>query len=273
MEKKKNRILLLIDFSKYSEDLTNFAFKISEIIDAKVVLIHQITGMASGMADQEVRDEIIKSETEEAHSKLIKLANKRVYSHDSFHISTKPIVSILKEIESEQYFDLVFTGLKGSGALKRLFIGTTTLSIIEESNLLTVALPLQKKLALPNKLMVGINSNYPLNKNQFEKLLNVFENQIEQLVFFTILKDEEDENEARKHLMDVQKQYEHKNPSVQIYKGDDAFNMLKDKMDFDENSFLVLQQGTRSFSDKLFRKFMINELVYSAKTPLIVLSS
>lgn len=51
-----------------------------------------------------------------------------------------------------------------------------------------------------------------------------------------------------------------------------AFDLLKERVELTEDSFLVLQQGSRSLSDKLFRKFMVNELVFNAKTPLIVLS-
>lgn len=270
---KRNRIILLIDFSEYSENLTDFAFKISEIIEAKVVFVHRISGMAPGMADQTSRDEIIKAESDEAYSNLRKLAGGRVYSDDTFQISQKPVLSILKELASDLYFDWVFAGLKGTGALKRLFIGSTTLSIVDESDLLTVALPMRKQLSIPKKLMVGVNPKYPLNKDQFSRVLSALKSQIIQLEFFTILKDHEDEIKAKDYLSGLQADYEVHEPTIRLHKGDNAFDLLKERVELTENSFLVLQQGSRSLTDKLFRKFMINELVYSARTPLIVLSS
>lgn len=271
--KKKNRIILLIDFSEYSESLTDFAFRVSEILKAKVVFVHQISAMAPGMADQATRDEIVKSESNKAHSNLRKLAKGRVYSNDAFQVSQKPVLSILKELASDHYFDWVFAGLKGTGALKRLLIGSTTLSIINESDLLTVAFPMRKQLSVPQRLMVGVNPKYPLNKDQFSQMLSALKPQIQQLEFFTILKDDEDDTKVEDYLSGLREEYKVHEPVSRIFKGDNAFELLKERVELTENSFLVLQQGSRSLSDKLFRKFMINELAYNAKTPLIVLSS
>ena len=52
----RNRIIVLVEFSEYSENLVNFAFSISEIIKAKVVLVHKISGVTPAMADEGVRD-------------------------------------------------------------------------------------------------------------------------------------------------------------------------------------------------------------------------
>ena len=78
--------------------------------------------------------------------------------------------------------------------------------------------------------------------------------------------------EARNYLSALQIEYEGFNPVLQIYKAKNAFGLLKDRVKHTADSFLVLQQGSRSLRDYLFRKFMINELVYNTQTPLIVLS-
>lgn len=269
---KRNRIIVLIDFSECSENLVDFAFSFSEIIKANVVFAHRISGLTPAMTDQGIRDEIIKAQSEEAHSKLRMLARDRIYSENAFHVSQKPILPLLRDIASEHFFDWVFAGLKGTGALKRLFIGSTTLSIIENSDLLTVAVPARKIPPVPKRLLVGVNKKYPLNKNQFSTVLSALKDQIHELEFFTILKEDEDETEAEDHLAYLKKEYEIHKPVVQLYRGKDAFSLLESRVELTEDSFLVLQQGSRSLNDKLFRTFMINELVYTAQIPLIVLS-
>lgn len=124
-----------------------------------------------------------------------------------------------------------------------------------------------------NKLWVGVNPEYPLNKDQLGRVLTAMQTQIKQLEFFTILKEDEEATKAEDYLSGLRAEYAVHEPTIQLYKGDNAFDMLKKRVELTENSFLVLQQGSRSLSEKLFRKFMINELIYSAKTPLIVLSS
>ncbi len=69
---KRIRIIVLVDLSGYSENLIDFAFSLSNIISAKVIFVHQIAAVAPRLADQESRAEIIRTEKEEANSKLWK---------------------------------------------------------------------------------------------------------------------------------------------------------------------------------------------------------
>lgn len=269
---KKNRIILLIDFSEYSINLIDFAFLMAEIIKAKVIFVHQVAGISPALAAQETKDEIAQIEINEAYAKLRKLAQGRVHDQYEFLVSPKPMLSLLREVASDEYFDWVFAGQKGTGALKRLFIGSTTLSIVNDSELLTVAVPVREPLDLPQKLMVGVNPKYALNDAQLTRVLSTLNTQIIDLEFFSIVKEEEDPTLVETYLKELQKKYESYNPVIRLYKGANAFNTLKERIELTKNSFLILQQGSRSLTEQLFRKFMINELAYSAKIPLIVLS-
>ena len=59
-----------------------------------------------------------------------------------------------------------------TGKLKRLFMSSTTISIIDESDLLTVAVPAGIPVPVPTKLLVGIHPKYPLNKPQLKRLIS-----------------------------------------------------------------------------------------------------
>ncbi len=271
---KINRIVVLIDFSDYSENLIRFAFNIADVIRAKVVFVHKISGKAPAITGYEIKDQVIEIESKQALQKLRKLSKGKLYSDDSFYVSHKSVLTILKELKRDRYNDWVFAGLKGTSTFKRLLIGSTTISIIDESDLLTVAVPAQTEIPLPKKLLVGITpKKYPINHQQFKLVLSSLNGLIHELEFFTILKEDDDEQHAKEQLLDLQAEYQDHNPIIRLYKGNDALTLLKERVDHTENSFLVLQQGSRSLMDKLFRKFMINELVYSGNTPLIVLSS
>jgi nucleotide-binding universal stress UspA family protein len=271
--KKRNRIIVLIDFSEYSENLINFAVRIAEIIKAKVLFVHQISGLAPAMADREARNKILKNEIVVASNNLQKLARGAYFGADSFYVSRKPVLTTLQELKSEGYFDWVFTGLTGAGVLKRIFMGSTTISIVDHSDSLIVAVPVQTEVPVPKKILVGINPRYELNKQQLENVLSMLRDQITELEFFTILEENESETEAENILTSLQTEYKSFSPGMQLYKGKNAFVLLKNQVKHSEDSFLIVQQGSRSLRDHLFRKFMINELVYNALTPLIVLSS
>ena len=270
---KKNRIIVLIDFSENSENLVDFAFTFSKIINAKVVLIHKTMSFVPAFSDQATRDEIIKSEIEEAYGNLRKFTKGRFHNPDSIIVSEKPLLTILNNISRDYYFDWVFTGLKDAGTFKKMVIGSTPITIVNDSDFLVVAIPLSTPVTLPKKLMVGVNHKYPLNKHQFNTVLRALKDQIRELVFFTIIKEDEDEMGISKGLLYLKEEYKDFNPFISFYKGrKDAFEILKEEVALKENSFLVIQQGPRSFSDKIFRNFMINDLAYFGQFPFIVLS-
>lgn len=270
---KRNRIIVLVDFSKYTANLISFAFTMSRLMSAKIILVHKVPGAAPALADEGSRNEIIRVEIEEARAGLQELVKDKISEEEAFVVSPKPVLSILEDLSNDLYFDWVLAGLKGTGALKRLLIGSTTLSIIDESNLLTMAVPVHMEMPVPTKLLVGVTPKYELNKIQLENVLLSLKEKVIHLEFFSVLKDGEDETKTRNYLLDLQNQYGSYKPEIKLYKGENALSLLKDRVKITENSFLVLQQGSRSLNDKLFRKFMINELVYDAHTPLIVLSS
>ncbi|HSI69835.1 MAG TPA: universal stress protein [Gillisia sp.] len=270
---KRNRIIVLVDFSKHTENLMSFAFSISKLMNAKILFIHKVSGVVPALADEGSRIEILKVEIEDARRNLRELVRGRDIDDEAFFVSSKPVLTQLQEVSNDKYFDWVLTGLKGTGTLKRLLIGSTPLSIIDESSLLTLAIPVRTKVPVPTKLLVGVTLKYKLNKNQLENVLLSLKEKVIHLEFFSILKDDEDETKTRNYLLELQTEYTSYKPEIQLYKGNNALNLLKERVRNTENSFLVLQQGSRTLTDKLFRSFMINELVYDAHTPLIVLSS
>lgn len=268
---KRNRIIVLVDLSDNAENLIDFAYRLSEIIQAKVIFVCQITAMVPGMTDQESRAGITRKEKEEASLKLWRLTKGKAYSADSFHISEAPILTTLKELKAENYFDWVLAGLKGTGILKRLFIGSTTLSVINDSELMTLAVPVRKPMEVPEKLFVGVNPKYELNQTQFTSMLSAIAKQVVEVKFFTILREGEDEEAASQYLHKLQEDYKDYHASIQLFQGEDVFTDLKQYVEQSKDAFLVLQQGSRSLQDKIFRKFMINELVYVGLNPLIVI--
>lgn len=270
--RKRNRVLILVDFSEYSKNLIDFSVKLSQVLNAKVMFIHQVAGIIPGMTDFESRNKIIEAEKNEAKEKLYKLVPDRFKNDRFLLVSEKNITSILHKLKNESYIDWILTGLKGTGALKRLFIGSTSLSIIDNSDLLTIAVPIREKIILPTKLAVSVNKKYPLNKVQFKEVLSGLKTQITELKFFTILEEDEDRTEAENYLAQIKKEYTSFITSSEILSGD-TYTKLTASIGDSDDTFLMLQQGSRSLQDSIFRKYMINELVYYGATPLIVLSS
>lgn len=268
----KNRIIALIDLSEYSENLIRFVFDFAVIIKAEVVFSHQILVMVPAIADNESRKEILQTEKANALERLKKLAQGGKLGVAKFIVSEQPILSQIDELQSENYTDWVFTGLKGTGFFKRILLGSTTVSLINDSNCLSVAIPVIEPFLVPNKLFVGVTHKYPINTNQLNKVLSALASQINSVEFFTFLQNSEDENSERENLNRLQSEFFVYQPSIILIQGEDKLALLKKHITASEHPFLVLQQGSRTLEDLLFRKLMVNELVYNAQIPLIILS-
>ena len=269
---RKNRIITLIDFSDNSETLIKFSSEFSKIIDSSVVFVHKVPELSPAMADADVKKQIIEIGKEEAQDQLKALTKKYFFRDGDFLVSEKAILTILEELKNEHYFDWVFVGLQGKGLLKKIFIGSTALKIIEGSELLTVAIPIQKEILIPQKLIVAAYYKFPINIAQFNILLSNLSEQIKEIEFITVITENDDEDESIKYLLDLTLMYSEYHAVMNPFKGKDAFSEITDHMADKTDAFLVVQQGSRTLSDSLFRKFLVNDLVYSNSIPLIVLS-
>lgn len=269
---QKNRIITLIDFSGNSETLIKFSSEFSKIIDSEVIFVHQVLAAAPVMADIETRKILIGIEKNKALEKLKALTKKYYFNDAELFVSEKTILGILDELKSENYFDWAFVGLKGTGVLKKIFIGSTALKVIEDSELLTVAVPIQKEIFIPKKLIVSVYYKFPINIAQFNILLSNLYEQIKEIEFITVITEKDDEDESIKYLLQLTLMYSEYHAVMNSFRGKDAFSEIIDHMEEKKDSFLVVQQGSRSLTDSLFRKFLINDLVYSSSIPLIVLS-
>lgn len=269
---RKNRIITLIDFSDHSETLIKFSSEFSKIIDSTVVFVHKVSGLSPAMADADLKKQIVGLEKVEALDELKALTKKYFFKDGEFLVSEKAILTILEELKNEHYFDWVFVGLQGKGLLKKIFIGSTALKVIEDSKLLTVAIPIQKEIFIPQKLIVVVNYKFPINIAQFNILLSNLSEQIKEIEFISIITENDAEDESVKYLLQLTLMYSEYHTEMNPFKGKDAFSEITDYMEVHADAFLVVQQGSRALTDSLFRKFLINDLVYSNSIPLIVLS-
>jgi len=61
------------------------------------------------------------------------------------------------------------------------------------------------------------------------------------------------------------------NTDFAIYEGNNPFEDIKKVINNKIDELLIVQKGSRLLTDQLFRRFLINELVYEGQTPMIVL--
>jgi hypothetical protein len=270
----KTRLVVLIDFSPQTAVILKLAKRWSEITNAEILLIHQVTYAIPALTDSETRTKIIQFEKGKANAKLSSLIQKHFKKTDAvdFEIYEKNLILSLKHMVGKKFNDIVMLGTEGTGFLKKYFMGSTALKIIDELNCLIITVPPFYEAHFPQKLTVAVTHKYPLNRSAFSNFLGVIKNFIELVHFISIVTPGENVKKAHEYLLNLTQECEHNIPcTYDLFEGSSAFAEIKDFVLDNPNTMLVVQKGSRNLSDHLFRKFFINDLVHDSSLPLIII--
>jgi hypothetical protein len=270
----KNRFIILVDLSSDSEHLIQFAYNWSKDVSADMLLLHNTVIMLPALTPYESKKELTKIANNESLDKLRRLAETVLPEVMSirFFVSEKPMVTQLQTLLRGSFNNLVFLGLSKKGLLEQIFIGSEAVKVIDGIDNLIVAVPLNPECCSPETIHVAVQKNNPLNIIDFNKFLNFRKAGIKDIVFFSVLEPNDDWNDAEKYLRDLTELYSDRyGTTSEMYKAQSGFQDLKRVILSKKDDFIVVQRGSRMFLDQVFRKFLINDLVYEGNIPLVIL--
>ncbi len=270
----KNRFIVLIDFSPYSEHLLRFAHDWSRRSGADLLVFHNTLALSPLMTPYETKTKLIDAANREAREQLVRLTATALPGTTSIQhvVSEENLVAALRKLLKKPYNHLVFLGIKGTGLMKKLFIGSQAVNVIDGIDNLIVAMPQQAPCCAPDAIHVAVQKTYPLNLIELNKLLQLNGNEGSRIVFFSVVTPEDDQEATERYLRELSQLYsDRKEASYELYLGDHAWRDLKRIIQQKQNEFIVVQRGSRMFLDQIARKFLINDLVYEGHTPLIIL--
>lgn len=271
----KKRFIVLIDFTEYSGNLLRYAYDWSKQAQAELLLVHRTEAMAPALADNLSRRQIADYANAEALSRLKALAGELILPSAEVNllVSEKPVTYTLKRLLAESYDDVIFTGLKGTGVFKKIFIGSVALSVIEKVNAIVVAVPKEVSQYSHRRIYVAVSRVYPLNVFELNKLFELIDADTTSVTFFNLAVPGEQDPSIEKYLKELVMLYSDRyDTSYSIYEGIDALQDIKKVVNNKVDEILVIQRGSRLLTDHVLRRFLINELVYEGQTPMIVLT-
>ena len=277
----QNRLIVLIDFSVYSHALAELATRWSVIANAQLVFVHQIIGAVPGLADKDSKQEVAKSEKEEAVERLEKFISAQNLDGTKVrHVVTEShLLHTIGELVEEDYDDIIMVGIRGTGMLKQLLIGHTATTIINDIDHTVVAVP-DKLCAVPNqfcnllprRLVVSLTERFPLNDDALSKFLSKFEKEIQSVEFISSIESDIDEEQTFQYLSSLATKYSQVfKTSFELFKGKNPFEQIKNFVQREQDTILVVQKGSRNLTDLLFRKFLISKVVHDGSLPMVVL--
>jgi nucleotide-binding universal stress UspA family protein len=270
----EKRFIILVDFSEYSNNLIQYACDWSKKANAELLLVHQTSVLAPALTDKDSRQQIAQHTNDEAFQKLKELAKDLIPStvKVSFSVSEIHLKFTLTKLLAEQFDNLIFVGLKGTGLLKKIFIGNIALQVIDNTKNIIVAIPKEIATYSHEKIFVAVTEKHPLNILELNNFLNFIDKENTSITFFYVAKPYEKTKGIEKQFRDLSAIFADRfNIKFAIYESSNPFEDIKKVINNKIDEMLIVQKGSRFLTDQLFRKFLINELVYEGQTPLIVL--
>ncbi len=269
----KKRFIILIDFSEYSGNLIKYAYDWSIRVNAELLLVHQTVILFPALTDHESRASLTQRANEEALQRLKALADIIPESAKiSYLVSESHLQLTLHSLLAEPFENLIFVGLKGTGLLKQVFIGSVALQVIDSAKNIVVAITKDISHFSQERIFVAVTEKHPLNILALNNFFNFIDKEKTRITFFNLARPYEKTEQVEKQLKDLASLFGDRfETSYAIYEGSHSFTDIKKVINNKIDEILVVQKGSRLLTDLLFRKFLINELVYEGQTPLIVL--
>lgn len=265
------RIIVLVDFSLYTTSLLKVASNWADLFNAKLILVHEVPRLVPAMADDNTRANIIKYEKEEAISRLETLVETKIPDHIStgIEVTDLRLKYFLPQYIPKKEQTFILLGLKGTGLLKKVFIGSVATEIINELNKITIGIPLKVNQTIPENLIIPVNPDYNFNEEKLDQLLGFLHSSLKNIDFISIDRSGEQGSRLTKNLEVLAKKFGKNVPvSTKLFRSNDEFKSYTIEK---ENSMIVLQKGGDSFKDMVLKRFFINKIVHDGSIPLIVL--
>jgi nucleotide-binding universal stress UspA family protein len=268
------KLYVLLDFSEYSKAELLLAKKMNDWHRHEIVVIHQMDILIPSLADHDLRLKIVYDQQREILKQWFQLRDS-VFDQNSmvkFEIIEDPLISFLENNLDAEGLDIIIMGIKGSGKLKQIFLGSMVNRVVEYLNRIVIAVPMSLENFEPKKLLVSVHPDFYFNQAALQIFLKSIPKSIHTLEFMTVARQTDNILKIEEFLkMLSNKDYNQLKTEYLIFEGDDVLSQIKNRVTDLKEHLVVVQKGGRTFKDKLFRKFMVNELVFDGSVPMIIL--
>lgn len=258
-----SRIVALVDTSSYADDVLRMAHDLSRWSGGDFHILSEAEVVMPGLLDNASKARARQGALEQVRNDLSERVEALGVQPEVQVVDTDVLDAALGAMPDKGFF---VAGIKGSGILRRIFIGSTVVKLIERSPMPVIAVPRGHRVKLPLHLYVGVTPGGTFEPGPVRDLV------VRLVTFFSVVADDAKAADATEALRKAEVDPALTVPTtVQVLPGELGLAGLKEHAAVDPHALLVLRRGGRELADQLFRRFFINELVYEAKVPLVVL--
>src|SRR5690606_2185639 len=148
-----------------SEKVAEFAWQWAEITGESLHLLHDISQPFPYFASSSLKEEWLRRETNNAREQLIDLAEKLTdnYKRIKVHVSNYGLNEKIDLLNTQNSVDCIFAGLKGTGLVKKVVLGSKIIRLSENLDLPMVVVTKDSSSVIKINLQVAVSINYPFN--------------------------------------------------------------------------------------------------------------
>ncbi len=264
------RIVALADASPYAEDVLYMAHHLARWTGGELMVLNEAEPVMPGLLDNETKARVKADAMQQAREQLAGRLAALGAEADVRVVDSGLLDEAMAAMPGAGFF---VVGIKGSGMLRRIFIGSTVVKLIDQSPVPVVAVPRGERLTTPLHLYVGVEPGDRIDPAPVRELVERLAGNVGSATYFSVTRvGERAEAEALEGLRRARADCALDLPTdVQVLPGDLGLAELKDHAATDPHALLVLRRGGRELTHQLFRRFFINELVYAGRAPMVVL--
>ena len=280
-------ILVPTDFSECSADAVKYAIHLAEKTGRKLLFFHSTFLLIPTRSSNVAYLNAVKSD-KEAKLKTLSGFIEKIYRSLNIKRDEKntkflvkrghSVIESINEIIDEQFIDLIIIGTHGATGFRKVFVGSNTASVIEQSYCPVLAIP-QKYKFVGIKTIAYASSDLDNLKKELKKIIPVAQKLEASLEIFHITagveslvkKDEKYNSEI--FMKSLSRHFKFYNMSLYVIDGGKSIlsQAIENFVKHNKPDILVMLTYKRGFLDKIFHSSQTKEISYQLNVPLMAL--
>ncbi len=270
-------ILVPTDFSDLSKVAIRYALDMAKKMNGKVTLLHVVDTGQYGSRVRLRLNSMINEVLKIAHqdfASLLKEVNKMNRGGKPVKYAIEQgtsFVDTVAKFAKKNKANLIIMGTHGASGIKKLLMGSNTVSMLEASSIPVLAIPPGIKF---KKLRSVVYASDLMNiQKEFKKLLGVVGSENPIIHIIHVSEDRRAATLAEERIDKVAAKSDHKNVVVRVLINDKAVPAISEYVTKIKVDMLIMFPHRHSFFEKLTKPSITNQLSFLNNAPLLAFSA
>jgi nucleotide-binding universal stress UspA family protein len=280
-------ILVPTDFSECSAEAVKYAIHFAEKTGRKLLFFHSTFLLIPTRSSIVAYQKAVKSDKEIKLNELKKfiekiynsLKIKRDEGNTKFLVRFgESVVENINEIIAEQFIDLIIIGTHGATGIRKVFVGSNTARVIEQSYCPVLAIPHKYKFTGIKKIAYA-SSDLNSLKKELKKVISIAKIMEASLEIFHVvdggesLVEKYEKFDSDSLVRSLSRSFKFNNISLNVLNGgkNGLTNTIESYVKLNKPDMLVMLTQKRGFFERIFNTSPTKEVSYKLSAPLMVL--